>query len=588
MIDFLKSAQAGQPVYISDVRNAYNALESGRDILLVLDMFEEGEYRHFPIKLPENIDKVAEEYLFACIYNIISTLGGRKMTLYFDTQDQTLASLINRVDALFGINDSRKDRKGYARAVNVTDRMLQSLNCPNFVFSFTDISKKPACFKESKNAKHESTYQKVVNSLSGANCGIDIGGTDIKLAVSIDNDIAFFKEYDWFPAAFTRIEELIDPIILLVKLMCCKLTHTLEGGNAAIDALLLEAMKKDASNDAISDAVEAATKHYGESLRKFKGIGLCFPDVVIKNKIVGGEVYKTRGIRNNPDVEYESAFAKLTNLDVLLKPYCLVFNMTNDGPMASYTAAVETAALNGDASVADGVFAHTLGTELGTGWVDETGRIPEIPLEVYNCVIDLGSYVERAYEPDDLRSVNNFNTDIAGTLQKYASQSGVFRLAIKYFKDGRPDLYSEMVEKGFIVEKNGGLYVPTEPVDLRKPFLEYVMGLVSTQNCPVCNRIFEDIGEFLAVTWIETEQMLTPICKSRYLFGRLVKNPDCFDLICKGAKRIVPNIEFFVADGEIANSPLMKQLECNEEYTVAQFAQAVGAIYFAESVARLL
>jgi hypothetical protein len=37
------------------------------------------------------------------------------------------------------------------------------------------------------------------------------------------------------------------------------------------------------------------------------------------------------------------------------------------------------------------VFAHTLGTELGTGWIDETGAIPQIPLEVYNCVIDLGN-----------------------------------------------------------------------------------------------------------------------------------------------------------------------------------------------------
>jgi hypothetical protein len=30
----------------------------------------------------------------------------------------------------------------------------------------------------------------------------------------------------------------------------------------------------------------------------------------------------------------------------------------------------------------------------------------------------------------------------------------------------------------------------------------------------------------------------------------------------------------------MANTPLMKQLEADPEYTVAQFAQAVGAVYF--------
>jgi hypothetical protein len=53
----------------------------------------------------------------------------------------------------------------------------------------------------------------------------------------------------------------------------------------------------------------------------FDGIGLCFPDVVVKNKIVGGEVYKTRGIRNNPNIDYETDFTELTNLDIRLKTW---------------------------------------------------------------------------------------------------------------------------------------------------------------------------------------------------------------------------------------------------------------------------
>jgi hypothetical protein len=49
--------------------------------------------------------------------------------------------------------------------------------------------------------------------------GIDVGGTDIK-AVLVDNGIVVdYKEYDWFPAAFLRSRQLIDPICLIVRLL---------------------------------------------------------------------------------------------------------------------------------------------------------------------------------------------------------------------------------------------------------------------------------------------------------------------------------------------------------------------------------
>ena len=217
---------------------------------------------------------------------------------------------------------------------------------------------------------------------------------------------------------------------------------------------------------------------------RFDGIGLCFPDVVVKNKIVGGEVYKTRGIRSNPAIDYESDLAELTDLDIRLQAWVRpggAVRIINDGPMASFTAAVEIAASLDAADVAKGVFAHTLGTELGTGWVTETGVIPDIPLEVYNFIIDLGSWPERAYGADDVRSVNNFNTGLPGTLQKYCSQSGIFRLALKYFPTERPDLFHELVERGYVEQRaegtQEGWYVPTGSVDQRKPFLEHMMRL---------------------------------------------------------------------------------------------------------------
>jgi hypothetical protein len=355
-------------------------------------------------------------------------------------------------------------------------------------------------------------------------------------------------------------------------------------------ARIAAAMDKEADDAAIERTLAGLEAEGQGEEPRFDGIGLCFPDVVVKDKIVGGEVYKTRGIRTNPAIDYESDFAELTDLDLRLKAWLRPggrVRIINDGPMASFTAAVEIAASEEADKVAKGVFAHTLGTELGTGWVTETGAIPDIPLEVYNFIVDLGSRPERAYESDDLRSVNNFNTGLPGTLQKYCSQSGVFRLALKYFPGERPELFRELRDRGFVVEHgigpSRGWYVPTEPVDQRKPFLEHMMALIDREGDETNKRIWREIGESLAVTLLETKRILEPGTDERFLFGRLVKSRSCFDLLVEGGRRVKSDISLLVAGTGMANTSLMKQLESHPKYTVAQFAQAIGAVYYANS-----
>ena len=464
--------------------------------------------------------------------------------------------------------------------------MNEALYGGKFSIELDDIvNYNPIMAKEDKEVK-PINYISTVKNLKGLMCGIDIGGTDIKIAVSEDDKIICFKEFDWYPASYPLIEEIINPMAELVKLMRIKVTFDRLGGNGMMERQLEIALDKHAKLSDVEKCVQFGESLYKDRIVLFDGIGMCFPDVVVRNKIVGGEVSKVKSIRNNHSIDFEEQFRKLRDLDETLAKQCTEkgrVNITNDGPMAAYTAAVELAFGEGEERVKDGVFAHTLGTELGSGWVDEKGCIPEIPLEAYNYVVDLGSYSQREFECDDLRSVKNFNTDVPGTVQKSTSQYGVFRLAIKYFKKERPDLYIEMFEKGFIVERNGGLYVPTEPVDLRKPFLEFVMSLPDREDCPVCKRIFREIGEHIAIVWMETEQILEPLTKERVLFGRVVKNKTCFKLMQEGAKKIASELKLSVADSDLANTPLMKQLKAHPDYSVAQFAQAVGGIYFAIS-----
>ena len=56
-----------------------------------------------------------------------------------------------------------------------------------------------------------------------------------------------------------------------------------------------------------------------------------------------------------------------------------------------------------------------------------------------------------------------------------------------------------------------------------------------------------------------------------------------FRLFSLTSSAIPDDISFVVAGTGMANTPLMRQLESNPDFTVAQFAQAIGAVYYANS-----
>jgi hypothetical protein len=603
--DFVAAATAGRPVYISEVRDRFARLSPDESFAIVASLrgFDNADHA-FELVLPrfDGLSSaelaLATEYFLACLYNIISTLGGRELELSSSGDRGEGRQLADAFEREFGISLARRDRPGYGRAVNVAERMVEAVSREGaasgdrFRVLKAESRRVDAGHRGGSVGRRvgaadiEAMCRSAVADLSGTViCGMDIGGTDIKICLAIDGAVTRFKEFDWFPAAFTTIDEIIEPILLLVRLMRLDAISAMSSGSSAALAALLEpAMRGDADLPVIADAVVRG-EHLAAGECVFDAIGVCFPDVVVRDKIVGGEVYKTRGIRQNSAVDYETEFRRLSNLDAALRSFVKpngAIGIVNDGPMAAFTAAVEMAAAD-PASVERGIFAHTLGTELGTGWVTEEGVIPDIPLEVYNCIIDLGSYPERAFGPDDVRSVNNFNTRLAGTLQKYTSQSGVFRLAMKYLPDANPALFAEILGRGFIGERANpaGFFVPTEPRDMRKPFLEFLMRLPERGGDPAVDQIFRELGEFLAVAWLETEWLLAPRAQERILFGRVVKHRACFSLMVEGARRIVPEISLVVADDELANTPLMRQLKEGGVYTVAQFAQAIGALHYA-------
>lgn len=585
---FIETAKKDEAVYISHVRDNFLAC-AGSDLILDLTKFD-GNIRRISLRIPvmeehtEDENRFIKEYLFAEIYNILSALGGKKLDIYVNPLPPNLQDIFAELPLAFGIGQARKERKAYGRSVNVIERMLDSAGEKTpFAIRIHESEAPQISNKSNVSAdmiKHfSSVFEGIENKIL---CGVDIGGTDIKLAVSLKGKLCYLKEYDWFPALFTRSKQLIDPIKLLLRLLRARVSYAELQTENEIVSNLNRAIDQHLSDSEIAEIVAEAEKDLAQNIIGFDSIGLCFPDVVIRNKIVGGEVFKTRGIRDNPNIEYESEFKKLMNLDDILLEYCApngTVQMTNDGPMAAFTAAIELIAQGEGNRLKNGRFAHTLGTELGTGWLDERGEIPEIPLEVYNFIIDLGSYGARQYHPDDLRSINNFNTGLPGTLQKFMAQNGVFRLAIKASQQGNGELYRQLLQEGFIEETNDGVYVALKPNDMRKPLLEFLMKRCEAKD-PEMEAVFLEIGRSTGITYRETEHVLKPQTHERIMYGRLVKLPHCFDLIKQGAAEIDSSQEMSVADEQNAFSDLMLQLKAHSFYTVAQFAQSIGALYY--------
>ena len=583
MLDaFLKQAMADAPVYITDVRNAFQ--EKGTRPFHIHVTLYDGSVRRFPLMLPVTETQAeaqfVESYIHATLYNILSSLGAVHIDLYFDPSDADAMTMAQQLDQVFQTKLAKTARTGFGKCLNVNERTIYALTSGKESFSFRifDIANEPSVAEVENIAAAQPVFAQLPQLTENRMIlGMDIGGTDIKLAVSVNGQLAICKEFDWFPASFSLAEQLIDPILLLTRLLRAAGTLWANGKADLLDAVSLS---KTATLEEMEKGAAAMEQAAGE-LRNFDAIGLCFPDVVIRNQIVGGETYKTRGMRENLELDYEAQFAKITVLCDRLMDYVIeggaVMN-TNDGPMAAFTAAVEQAAVGAD--VSRGFFAHTLGTELGTGWVRPDGSIPEIPLEVYNFMIDLGCFPQKQYDANDVRSINNFNTLLPGTLQKYTCQSGVFRLAVRNLPKLDPAVYEEALEKGLFQWQGEKLVVPTEPKDMRKPCLEFFMAKAADPAHPACAEIFREIGEYLAVTWSETDYILRPETADRTLFGRLVKNPVCFQLMCEGAARREPNLRQYAADGSLANTELMQQLDHHPDYTVAQFAQAIGAIFY--------
>ena len=564
--EMLKHTRAGQPLWLPDVREAFAKAEDGVPLVVRLKSFD-GKTRDWRHTLPRWHDdaerQLVRDYLCATVYNAMSVCGGYEMRFFTDLQAKSAIDLLDEIPQIFQLSAAK--RHGLGKVVSIANRMGTAFARKEFSFTTCDMSEYSEYWESDKSCGSPADLLlTLAREAERAHCvGVDVGGTDIKLAASLNGRLIAVKEYDWNPAAYSEIDQLIEPILLLTRLMRACLA-------APDDPRLDGALCRDATDEEMAAAIAAVEA--GCDTGVLDAIGVSFPDIVLRDRIVGGETPKTDGVRRAA-ADYEAEFEKLGALKERLLPLCRGegrCHIINDGNMAAFAAAMELVCGGETDTVSRGVVAHSLGTDLGTGWLGADGTIPQLPLELYDAWVDLGGCGAAALPPEDLRGTRNENSGLPDA-RRYMGQAAAYRLA--YALDPR-------LLEGFTEESGGVLRIRTQPDDLRKPCLEHLMRKASEGDANA-EEVFRQIGRHLAVVSREMEYLLHPETETRFLFGRFVKSERCFALLREGFAEGAPHLRLKNGGEGLANTPLMRQLAMRRDVTVAQFAQAVGSIYYA-------
>ena len=193
-------------------------------------------------------------------------------------------------------------------------------------------------------------------------------------------------------------------------------------------------------------------------------------------------------------------------------------------------------------------------------------------------MIDLGNLGYAQYEAGDVRSTQNLNTGIPGTVQKYISQLGLFRMAVtKMYEENRP-LFDSLVERGLLMYSEGGktLRVPMHPVDKRSELTKYLIWLLEDGNEQVAYA-FLTMGKALGVLMDQGRLTFPEITLTRLLSGGLVACDAAFRLIREGLRAHNPSYEVLRLDENTVTSPLLKKMTPQQR----NFNVAIGSAYIA-------
>lgn len=581
-----------KPLFLSELQERISRLPAGerQEIRLLVWVNKEQEYRKLCFEMPKGETLPGERelyrrYLLAMMNNLLVSFGGAGLELYFDETDQELKSLAEEAVAEFQADSPRNDRKGYGVYLNYINRMNVFLELGRFAFQLKDLSAWPKLDPEKeyriyvpqKEEEELKLLKRTATELEGrCICSLDVGGNSIKGAVVKDGRALVLKEYQWYPTGCRTAQEMNDPMLLMVRfLSACTGLMERDGNLAAAEA----ALAKNVPYGQLLAETEALERSGICTKGRFDAIVIGFPDIVVHNKIAGGESFKHQGMKNNPDTDYEVEFFKTSDLDELAAPYAkegAPVVVLNDGNAASYITSVEQTFAPESFIDENGMFCCTIGTEMGTGFISRGGTIQHIPLEGFQHVIDLGNEEYQKYPPADLRSVNSTNTGIPGVVQKYISQMGLFRMALTALWESKDPLFEKLQEMGLIAYNAGAdtLYSVLEPEDRRGTLTRFLVSQLS-EGCPAVEEAFRMMGKAMGIL-IDQDRLIFPeITTRRLLSGGIIADDRAFALMREGLRAYNPSYDVMRLDEETMYSPLLRSMTPEQR----SFNVAIGSAY---------
>ena len=581
-----------KPLFLSELQERISRLpaEERQEIRLLVWVNKEQEYRKLCFEMPKGETLQGERelyrrYLLAMMNNLLVSFGGAGLELYFDETDQELKSLAEEAVAEFQADSPRNDRKSYGVYLNYINRMNVFLGLGRFAFQLKDLSAWPKLDPEKeyriyvpqKEEEELKLLKRTATELEGrCICSLDVGGNSIKGAVVKDGRALVLKEYQWYPTGCRTAQEMNDPMLLMVRfLSACTGLMERDGNLAAAEA----AFAKNVPYGQLLAETEALERSGICTKGRFDAIVIGFPDIVVHNKIAGGESFKHQGMKNNPDTDYEVEFFKTSDLDELAAPYAkegAPVVVLNDGNAASYITSVEQTFAPESFIDENGMFCCTIGTEMGTGFISRGGTIQHIPLEGFQHVIALGNEEYRKYPPADLRSVNSTNTGIPGVVQKYISQMGLFRMALTALWESKDPLFEKLQEMGLIAYNAGAdtLYSVLEPEDRRGTLTRFLVSQLS-EGCPAVEEAFRMMGKAMGIL-IDQDRLIFPeITTRRLLSGGIIADDRAFALMREGLRAYNPSYDVMRLDEETMYSPLLRSMTPEQR----SFNVAIGSAY---------
>jgi len=619
-----------QPLYIHTIMERYQELppDQSAEIILHLLLRADGLSKTLRFRIPSGSgepigpDSTAARYLLARLNNLLVTFGGIRLTIYSDRSNSRTNRLIQETLAHFDLERPKNNRTGIGSIINYINRINQVTGAPAFEVALRDLAEfsdagtvneyRLPCAPDRAAADH--ILQAAATELSGkAFLGLDIGGNSIKGAVVEDGQVVLLKTYAWFPALFTEADDLVGPIIQLARFFA-RVTAYWKSHDRTLPELAPFVFDECASLDEIlanlddlglAGAMPGAQEHDAQehgaheqgacepgrdmlaadpALRIFDGVVAGFPDIIVANKIAGGETYKQRGIRHAHPEDYACELARMATLDEALgtfvKPGGIV-KMLNDGSLASFVVSVEQS-FDPESSLDQyGLFAFTIGTEMGAGYISRLGSVLEMPLECYNYIIDLGNDAYMDYHENDVRSIRNFNTRIPGTVQKYVSQTGLIRLALQGMARQSEPTLQQLIDHELLSydPESDRLQVRSEPIDCRGPLTRQLIDWLVTGSESV-RQAYREIGTCLGVVIDEVRLLFPELSPHKFLSGGLVNEPDCFRTLCDSLSRYNPAYGLRRLDTARSFVPLLKTLSRQQ----ANYTVAVGACFLANRI----